>query len=87
MPASDEQLQMRDRVWERICERVSIHKGDANFFFPSEPNYVDVRAFADQLLREFPGSGLEANQIAVEFHKMWRIARDRASRPSDPDAA
>ena len=80
MSASDEQLQICNRVWERIRERVSVHKGDANFFFPSAPNYFDVRAFADQLLREFPGSGLEANQIAVEFHKMWRITAMRKTR-------
>ena len=87
MSTNEKQRRVQDRIWERIRERVSMHKVGANFFFPDDRNYFDVRAFADQLLQEFPGSGLEQNQVAVEFHKMWRIARDRASRPVDPDAA
>ena len=87
MPTNDEQRRVRDLIWERIRERVSLSKTDSNFFFPAEPNYFDVRAFATQLLEEFPGSGLETNQIAIEFHKMCRIARERRARPHAPDAA
>jgi hypothetical protein len=77
MAIGDQQQSARDRIWERVRERVSLTKADSNFFFPARPNYFDVNAFSVQLLEEFPGSGLEPHHVAVEFHKMWRIARDR----------
>ena len=80
MAGNEDQERQRNRIWERVRERVSLTKTDSNFFFPGEPNYFDVRTFTARLLEEFPGSGLEAHQVAVEFHKMWRIARDREAK-------
>ena len=48
--ATQEELRIRELIWERIRERIIGSEDD--------PLYIDARSFAEQLLHEFPGSGL-----------------------------
>jgi hypothetical protein len=65
MVASPEQ----QRIWERIRERIAA--------FDKDPFMIDATALAIELIEKFPGSGLDANQAAIEFHKIRRAIRDR----------
>ena len=73
MALSNDHQRQRDRLWERLREKVSATK-EGNLFFPGEPDFFDVRDFAAKLVKEFPDTGLRADQVAVEFHRLWRAA-------------
>jgi hypothetical protein len=70
MPVSD-QDQVRQQIWERIHDRVAACLGD--------PVVIDARQLAGELLAEFPGSGIDEGQIALEFHRIRRAFRERRS--------
>jgi hypothetical protein len=64
---------IRSRIWESIRQRVQqISDGSAS---------MDARRLAVGILAEFPGSGLDENQVAVELHRIRRALRDRPKGP------
>jgi hypothetical protein len=62
----------RERIWERIRHELAT--------LPGDPVFVDARKLARQLLEEIPGSELDENQVALEYH---RIRRAMISRTKD----
>jgi hypothetical protein len=72
MPATTlEQIPVRDLIWGRIRAEIAA--------YPGEPTYIDARSLAARLIARFRGSGLDADQVALEFHRIRRALRDRGN--------
>ena len=80
MATASEQKRARLRIWQSLCEWVSATMDDEHPLL-TYFKFVAVRDYAAQLIDEYPGSGVTAEQVALEFYFGERSpVRKRASR-------